>query len=244
MLTQLGARALDRDAPRLEHVRARGRGERHCRVLLDHEHGQPLLLVQPPDDAEQLGDDERREPERGLVEEEQPRREHQRAGEGEHLLLAAGERARLLREPLAEKREPGEDALEVGGDGAVAPRVRAEAEVLLDAQLDERAASLGDVRDLLPRRRLRRAPDRRPVEEDLAAAADRAGDGAEGGRLPGPVGAEDGDDLALADGERDAVEGGDRPVAGLDVPQLEQRAGHGPEAYGTVAREAGTWSRV
>ena len=66
------------------------------RILLDDEHRQPVPLVQLADDAEDLAHDQRREPERRLVEHEQPRPRHQRAREREHLLLAAGERARRL----------------------------------------------------------------------------------------------------------------------------------------------------
>src|SRR3712207_8657887 len=41
-------------------------------------------------------DDHRRQAERGLVEEQQLRLGHERAADGEHLLLAAGHRAALL----------------------------------------------------------------------------------------------------------------------------------------------------
>ena len=65
--------------------------------------------------------DERREAERGLVEEQQLRPRHQRAGERQHLLLAAGQRAGLLVHALAQDREEVVDALAVLGDaGAVA----------------------------------------------------------------------------------------------------------------------------
>ena len=74
--------------------------------------------------------DERREPERRLVEEQQPRPAHQRAGEREHLLLAAGERAGVLVEPLADPGEVAAHPLDVAVERA-APRVGAEPQVLL-----------------------------------------------------------------------------------------------------------------
>src|SRR6185437_10802094 len=86
------AAALERDPADLEDVRARGCLQREVRVLFDDEHGQALALVQLADDAEDLRDDPRREAERRLVEEHELRAEHQRAGQREHLLLAAAQR--------------------------------------------------------------------------------------------------------------------------------------------------------
>ena len=48
----------------------------------------------------------------------QPRAQHQRARHGEHLLLAAGERARLLAAPLAQARKIAVHALEIALDRA------------------------------------------------------------------------------------------------------------------------------
>ena len=62
----------------------------------------------------------------------------------------------------------------------------------------ERAAALRDVRDPEPRDRLgAAAAQARPSKTIVAAAPDGAGDRAQRRRLPGPVRAEDGDDLAL-----------------------------------------------
>src|SRR6266542_6906842 len=99
------AAALERDAADLEHICARRGLEREDRVLLDDEHGQPFALVQLADDPEDLGHDPRREPERRLVEQDEPRPEHERAGEREHLLLTAAERSRA---PVAAVAQPGE----------------------------------------------------------------------------------------------------------------------------------------
>src|SRR5205807_9797297 len=64
---------------------------RHVRVLLDEQHGRLLLRVDLPDDAEDLLHEERREPERRLVEEDQPRPGHERAADRQLLLLSSGE---------------------------------------------------------------------------------------------------------------------------------------------------------
>ena len=57
------------------------------------------------DRLEDLLDQDRREPERRLVEQQEPRPGHQRPADREHLLLAARQRAALLVGPLAEPRE-------------------------------------------------------------------------------------------------------------------------------------------
>src|SRR2546423_201146 len=143
---QVGARAGERDAADLEHVRIRGELQRDVRVLLDDEHRHALALVQLLDDPEDLGHEQWREAERGLVEQQKPRPLHERASEREHLLLAAAERARLLALALLEPREVGADPGEVVLQVAAA-RVRAELQVLPHAQLGESAAALRHVRD-------------------------------------------------------------------------------------------------
>ena len=82
-------------------------------VLLDQEHGELFALVERVDGGENLLHQERREAERGFVEQEQPRPRHQRAADRQHLLLAARQRAAALAEPLLEAREQREHALEV-----------------------------------------------------------------------------------------------------------------------------------
>src|SRR5438105_3841763 len=66
-----------------------------------------------------------------------------------------------------------------------------------------------------------------------SAPPHRARDRTERRRLAGAVRAEDGDELALADRERDAVQRPHRPVARLDVVQLEQ-AHDGAPRYASI----------
>ena len=77
----------------------------------------PSALMRP-DQREQLLDQQRRQTERRLVEDQQPRLGHQSASDGEHLLLAAGQRAGALALPLGEPRENREHALAVAARGA------------------------------------------------------------------------------------------------------------------------------
>src|SRR5580765_4605520 len=85
---EVGAAALERDATVLEHVAAAGQAERLARVLLHEEH-RGADAVDLGDDAEDLLHDDGRQAERGLVEHEDARPRHERAADGEHLLLAA-----------------------------------------------------------------------------------------------------------------------------------------------------------
>jgi len=98
------------DDPAVRHdVAAMRKAQRVVGVLLDQEHGDPVARVDFPDHAEDLAHEQRREPERGFVEQQQLGPAHQRTPDGEHLLLAAGERAGALLAPLAQDRvEPAE----------------------------------------------------------------------------------------------------------------------------------------
>src|SRR5579862_256264 len=73
---ELLARARERDLAHLEDVRAQGERERRECVLLDEEDGRALARVELAEDAEDLADDDGREPERRLVEEQEPRALH------------------------------------------------------------------------------------------------------------------------------------------------------------------------
>ena len=99
------------DVAGLEDVAAVGGVERHQRVLLD-EQDRRALRVDLADDLEDLLDEDRREPHRRLVEQQQLRPRHERAPDREHLLLAAGERSGLC-SCAPQPREQVEDALEV-----------------------------------------------------------------------------------------------------------------------------------
>ena len=64
------------------------------------------------------------------------------------------------------------------------------------------------------------------VEDDLPAARpQQPADGVQRGRLAGAVGADERDDLALVDGQGDALQGVDVAVVGVEVGDLEQRHG-------------------
>src|SRR2546421_7152584 len=135
------------DASGLEQEHVVGEIQRERRVLLDEENADSGLIDRS-ENPEDLAHDERREPQRRLVEEEQPRPQHQRAGHREHLLLPARECAGRLPASLVQYREVAEDTLEVVLEiTALAPAPGAQPQVLLDGEVHERAAPLGRVSD-------------------------------------------------------------------------------------------------
>ena len=98
------------------------------------------------DGVDHVGDDGRRQPRRGLVHQQAARARHQRAADGQHLLLAAAQGAREVPPVRDELREQLEHLPDVGLDGRpVAPRRGAELEIV-----DHRHArpDLAPLRDL------------------------------------------------------------------------------------------------
>src|SRR6476619_8166245 len=85
---QLVGVAAEHDLARLEDIGAMGDAQGQVGVLLDHEH-RDALLVELGELAEQALDDEGGQPERRLVEQEEPRPRHERPGDRQHLLLAS-----------------------------------------------------------------------------------------------------------------------------------------------------------
>ena len=105
-------------------------------------------------------------------------------------------------------------------DLAVLAGDRAEPEVLLDGEVDERAPALGHVGDALPRRSPRATCRAIGVPSKVISplTRDHPADGPQRGGLAGAVGAEDDDDLALVDREVDAVQHLHRAVAAVHGP--------------------------
>ena len=93
------------DPTRVEDDRVARDTAHDAEVLLDEQHRRQL--GDALEHARDLGDEQGSEAFRRLVDEQQPVAVQQRAGDRDHLLLAAGECPGALRAPLAELREEG-----------------------------------------------------------------------------------------------------------------------------------------
>ena len=178
-------------------------------------HADLFLFPDPLDDRENVFDDAGRKAERRFVEHEQPRRHHQRAGDRQHLLLAAGQGARLLTPPVGENGKIAVHALHVRRRMARA-RIAAEPQVLLDRQPDEGSAPFRHMRNAHARDLFRCAPVY-PLsgEQDFAFAADHAADRPQRCRLAGAIGAKKHGHAAFLDRDIDPVHDFGLAVEGL-----------------------------
>ena len=203
-------------------IAAVGDLDRLVEVLLGHQHGQPVLVLELLDLGDHPADQDRGEPDRGFVDQQQPGRRHQGAGDGEHLLFAAAHRAGELAAALGQHREG------LVAEGKVVrqlrPRraaIRAEGQILLDGEPREQAPPLRHHAHPVLHHLARGQPDEvDPLAVDLdidppALRPDDAHDAFEQGRLAVAVGAQERHRLALADIERDAVQHAHLAVAGL-----------------------------
>src|SRR5262249_34932996 len=175
---------------------------------------------------EELLDDERREPERELVDEEEPRPAEQRAADRAHLLLAAGELPGRPRGALAKARQKREDPREVLRDAVPIPtQVGALEEVVPDREAREEAPALRHLDDAGPDDLVGAGPGQvAAVEPDRSRPRrEQVRDRVQEGRLARAVAAEQRDELARADLERHAPENLDAAVSGRQIPNLEQR---------------------
>jgi hypothetical protein len=171
---------------------------------------------------------QRRQAQRRLVQQHQPRSRHQPAADRQHLLLAARQKARRLRPALLEHREIGIDDFEILGDARALAAVGAHAQVFSDREVREHLAPLGHMRQAHAHDPVGVHPvDPGAVELDLALLrVHQPRHRLHQRRLAGPVGAQDGDDLAFLHIQRHAAQRHDRAVESLDVAHLQHGLGH------------------
>jgi hypothetical protein len=150
--------------------------------------------------------------------------------DGEHLLLPAGQGARLLSTALGEDGKEAVDALQRLPDApAVHFDVGAHLEVLEHGHLGKDDAALRHIGEPARQHLVRaQAGDLLAVEDDPAArGADEAHDGLEGGGLARAVGTDHAHHLARVHLERDLVEDGDLAVARGQPFREEEEIRHG-----------------
>ena len=205
-------------------------GRRH--VLLDEKDGD-AVAVDRDQRLEDRRHEPRRQPQRGLVQHEQPRARHERAPDGHHLLLAARERLHRRAPALGEHGKQRVDALERRAPAR--PRARgegAELEVFLHRHAAEEPAALGNERDTtlddqvrIERAQVLAVPADRARPPSTPRGPHEAGDAIQQRALAGAVRTEQRDDLAGADGERHARQHGHVAVTGLEPPDLKHARG-------------------
>ena len=169
------------------------------------------------DHAENRLDEERREPERRLVQQQQPRPAHQGPPDRQHLLLAARHRAGLLVEPFAQagKRRRARAPCRRRSRASTCARTRPARGFRGRSCAGKRAGPRASGRFPGARSRAARArADRWPSKRDASRGRpDQAADRAQRRRLAGAVRPDQRDDLALIDVQRNAGERGDTAVA-------------------------------
>src|SRR5580765_3204432 len=215
---------LQHQSPGGENVAAVRDRKRHVRILLDDEH-RDAGLMHLLDDLEASLDEDRRQPHRRLVHEEQLRARHQRATHGDHLLLSSGECPRELRPSLVEQREECVDALEVFlPPPRIANEVRAHLEVLEHRHRSEEPAVLRDDRHSLLDPIARRAAGHLFAAEldGAVAGLHKSEDRLERRGLSRSVPAKERHELAFAHVQVQTLEDVDLSVVRVDVPQPEE----------------------
>src|SRR6266571_5018193 len=211
------------DLAGLQHVPPAGDVEGHHRVLL-HEQNRRPLCVDLLQGLEYTFHEDRCKPHGRFVEQQQLRPGHQRPPDRAHLLLAARQRPRLLALPFREPREEREDTVQVLSDLRPIRALKgAHLEVLDHRHAREELAALGRLRDPAPHDLVRRRPrDVLVFEEDRASARTvETVDRAERRGLARAVRADQRDDLACTDLQRDPLQRFDRAVERVDVLDVE-----------------------
>ncbi len=197
--------------------------------LLD-EHDGDAGFARARDVLEYEVDDERRQPERHLVGDDDLRRHRERAGERKHLLLTTRQGAGPLGAALG---QAGEEL--VGVVDGRPPLVRGpdaphgHAQVLLHRQAGEDAPPLRDVHETGPADVVgRRLGDVAAVEHDPPAERrDQPGYGPGERALPGSVGPEDGDDRPGGNVDGDLEQRLHRAVPHVESLGRQERAARG-----------------
>jgi hypothetical protein len=214
VVADLGGRALRNELAAMQHEDL-GTALGLVEVGGADDHREMLFVDQLLHDFPELAPRQRVDAHGRLVEQQQRRRAHQRAGQAELLLHAAGE---LAGRPRREAREVGH--LEHAGEALAAHILRhavevgVEVEVLLHAQVFVEAEALWHVADAVLHG-LRLARD--VVTEDVQGSLvdrEQPGHHPQQRRLAGAVGADQRGELAFAHGHRHAVDGLHRRLAG------------------------------
>src|SRR6185437_8896054 len=197
--------------------------ERRQGVLLDHQHRRARVAY-ACDNLEGDFDDVWREAERWFVEHYELWSRHQRAGNGQHLLLAAGQCSGLLLPTLGQPRKLLEQAVHILYHFVVIPaQIATHLKIFGDRHIREYVASFRTMRNAerknLSRRGVR---DIHTVEEDAAGSGwQQSGYGPQRRGLAGAIGADERNELTARHFQREAFYGRHLAIATDEVPKLK-----------------------
>ncbi|MNR09056.1 hypothetical protein D3C85_1252440 [compost metagenome] len=198
--------------------------------MLHQQHRQAIVAIQGREGVEHLLHQQRRQPQAGLVDQQQPRAAHQRPADGQHLPFASGHRARQLLAPFLEPRKQRVDTFQAFAVDTFVPHgIGAQAQVLLHRLAREHARAFGNHGDPLRHELVRRrARDVAPFEDDAAfLGLDRPDDGQQGARFARAVGAQQCRDLPRPDFQRNTPHRLHAAVGHAQVLYFQHRIRHG-----------------
>src|SRR5690606_5305974 len=227
--------AVQHHAAVLQHVTVVGDPERHARALLHQKNADAELVANLHQTFRQLADSNGRQTKRKLIDQKQVRRAHETRGDRQHLPLPARKQARLAALQLRKPREEVIDDLLHGASIGRTAAPRYDSEILRHGQVWEYLVAFRNDRQPAPRDLVRRPVfQMRAAEENgslghaRVVEPEKTGYGAQRRGLARPVGAENGDDLALAHLQAHSLYGRDRPlIDDLQLVDGKQRHGHG-----------------
>ena len=233
----VGDRAPVADLALVHHVGPVGQVAGHVQGLLDQQHRRA-----PGGDLahhrDQLGHQRRGQPQGQLVDQQQPGGHDQGLGQGQHLLLAAGQGGGAASQPLPEPGEQVERVGDAGVGGGPGHEVGEEAEVLLDGEPGGDGVAAHDLVQPHPHPPGGRGAGDVEAPEADAAGADRleARDGPQGGGLARPVGPQQHRHLSLLHGEAGVEHRLNALVGHPHAVQLQQRPASAPNPPGRGGR--------
>ena len=221
VMRQVGGGAFQGDFACLHDIGAVGDLESGDGVLFHQQHGEAQVL-HFQDFGKDFLDQQRRQAHGRLVQQQQTGAAHQGAGEGQHLLLAAGERAAQLLQALAQAREAAQHDIHL--QDAVWVVVAADEQVLAHGHVGEDHFALGHKHG-----RVADAPpgglaSREPATDEHRARPrlQQPDNGFEQGGLARAVRAEQADDLPGADVQARAVDDLKAAVAAPKILYLKK----------------------
>jgi hypothetical protein len=224
---QIGGGAGEADLALLQDVDAVGERHHELQVLLG-QHDREARGLELGDALAQLLDDQWRQALRRLVEQQELGIAHQRAGDGQHLLLAAGQHAAAAVADLGQVGKEREHLLLAPGRAAVGADAAGDIEILPHRELGEDAPVFRHEADAEPTDAVRaHMGDVAALPHHTSAAGRReAHDRAHGRGLAHAIAPDQGDAFAGVYLQRDAEQHLAQAIGSVDALYLQVSHGH------------------